>query len=386
MKRLLLLIYVVLACDNMALSTTQDLSARDLIERLQQQMRELETIRATYNVQMIHGKSGSARDYAISYLRSKDRYHITESAGKSNEDIVQERRLVFNGMAVKRFQHDEGGKRQNSGQVLPPTEHLNHITRNDILALSGFTLLNQYYNRYSSEFEYKDLGTETIDGRECRKLITIMPYKSGQKGFIYYWIETGTSQLRLIRTLCLIENDPAQLLYRKDYKYGLSDTYPIPKEIEYERYNIDDSGQRTQKYRIHVSVETAMVNKPINDSEFDFQFPHGTLVQDSIKNISYVIGGMPDYDKVLDDLVHGLDVGAHGKTTTSLPNEPVTKMEQKTITLASSDEKPNMDIKAGENILEWPHSWYLWLFSGCACLAGFIILAASSRKKQKRYV
>lgn len=247
-----------------------------VLEALRQQMKQLDTLRADYTVNATTYPSNNEIRYEVSYIKSGDKYNMPEYAYKDDEQ-VQEKRYVYDGIDIKFFEYT---KKLNlkTGSVHPKSFNNVLSIQNNICGLSGFNIIRPDYEKNLDQNVYKNMGKEIIDGHECEKILSIMPYKPPQNAYIYHWIETGDDKYFLIKTVCLIEDDPDQLLYEKRYDYNYSDKYPIPRTIDYERFEIDNNGNRTPEYKKSIVVEDFEVNAPVAESEFVYFFPEGTIV------------------------------------------------------------------------------------------------------------
>jgi len=256
--------------------TAQNSDPKQIIEGLRRQMKELETLKARYTVDTIFGLSGPHSQFKVSYIKSKDKYNMLEYRYDSGNQI-EETRTVYDGIQVKLF-HQIEKDNIKQGMTHPKDWHEILYSRNDIRSLAGFSLIKASYEKNLDQYTYKNIGTEIIDGNECVKTVAIMPYKPEQKAYIYYWIHLRDLKYYLMRIICLIDDKPDQLLYERRYKYAFLDTYPFPREIHYERYEIDDQGNRKPYYKSNVVVEDLQINVPVDDSEFVYFFPEGTVV------------------------------------------------------------------------------------------------------------
>ena len=273
-KRYLYLTLIVSSC--VCGGTQQNSDPKQIIEGLRRQMKELETLKARYTVNTKYGLSDTQAQFKVSYIKSQDKYNMSEYRYDSG-DQIEETRTVYDGIQIKVFHLIEKDNIKQ-GMTLPKNWHEILYSRNDIRSLTGFTLIGASYEKYLDQYTYKNMGTEIIDGHECVKTVTIMPYKPEQKAYIYHWIHLRDLKYYLMRIICLIDDKPDQLLYEKRYKYAFSDTYPFPREIRYERYEIDDQGNCTPYYTSDVVVEDPQVNVPVADNEFIYFFPEGTIV------------------------------------------------------------------------------------------------------------
>ena len=246
-----------------------------VLESLRQQMKQLDTLKADYTVNTITYPSNNEIRYEVSYIKSGDKYNLSEYAYQDNEQ-VWERRYVYDGIDVKYF---ELVKKKNikEGSIFPKSFNSIGID-NNIYQLAGFGIISSNYEKNIDHGVYKNMGKEIINGHECTKILTIMPYKPQKDAYHYHYIEKRDNKYFLIKNICLIEDDPDQLLFQKQYDFDYSYAYPLPRKINYERFEIDDNGIRTPEYKTNVIIKDFEVNIPVSDSEFVYFFPEGTMV------------------------------------------------------------------------------------------------------------
>ena len=273
-KRYLYLTLIVSSC--VCGGTQQNSDPKQIIEGLRRQMKELETLKARYTVNTTYGLSGPHAQFKVSYIKSKDKYNMSEYRYDSG-DQIEETRTVYDGIQIKVF-HQIEKDNIKQGMTLPKDWHEILYSRNDIRRLTGFNIINLRFEKNLDNYAYKNMGTEIINGQNCVKIVMIMPYKPEQKAYTYRWIKIQDQKYYLTKIMCLIDDDPNQLLFEKQYKYDSSDTYPFPREIYYERYEIDDHGNRNPYFKSSIVVEDLEINVPVDDSEFVYFFPEGTVV------------------------------------------------------------------------------------------------------------
>ena len=254
-----------------------------VLESLRQQMKQLDTLKADYTVNTITYPSNNEIRYEVSYIKSGDKYNLSEYAYQDNEQ-VWERRYVYDGIDVKYF---ELVKEINIkvGSIFPKSFNSIGID-NNIYQLAGFGIISSNYEKNIDHGVYKNIGKEIIDGHECVKILTIMPYKPQKDAYHYHYIEKRDNKYFLIKNICLIEDDPDQLLFQKQYDFDYSYAYPLPRKINYERFEIDDNGIRTPEYKTNVIIKDYEVNVPVSDSEFVYFFPEGTMVNTTSASIN----------------------------------------------------------------------------------------------------
>ncbi len=275
MRARLFLLSLIITVFSVYCSAQEKAVPEPVLEGLRQQMKQLDTMKTDYTVNTITYPSNNEIRYKVSYIKSGDKYNMSEYAYKDDEQ-VRERRFVYDGIDVKFF---EFVKKINIkvGSIFPKSFNSMGI-ENNICQIAGFGIISPNFEKNIDQGVYKNMGREIINGHECEKILSIMPYKPSQNAYIYYWIETGGDKYFLIKTVCLIEDDPDQLLYEKHYDYNYSDKYPIPRTIDYERFNIDNNGNRAPEYKTNVIIKDIEVNIPVSESEFVYFFPEGTIV------------------------------------------------------------------------------------------------------------
>ena len=255
-----------------------------IIEGSRRQMKELDTLRADYTVNTTFGPSNKNIRYKVTYIKSGDKYSMSEY-GYDGDEQIEETRTVYDEINIKVFNYNY---KENIKQGIVHPKDLNEILylRNNICQLAGFQFINTSFEETLDKRIFKNMGTELINNRTCTKIVMISPYKPGQKAYTYLWVEIQDEKYYIIKEACLIEDDPNQLLFEKQFGYNYSDTYPLPRNIYYERFEIDDDGKRTPSYKLNVAVENMQVNVPVADSEFVYFFPEGTLVDTTTASIN----------------------------------------------------------------------------------------------------
>ena len=294
-----------------------DADAWQMIKGLRDQMRSVKTIRSTCDIDIEYA-SGKAASHKMEYLRTDKKFNILEEAsvvalaeGTSTSRHTQ-RRGVYDGQYLKSYEYNPLSAAIHHGAV---QDDPHWLSENDMLNLAGFPVIAQdeafYEDRYvSGVHEYQLLGREVVGGRACMKLEMKSPYKPGHQCHTFFWIAEDQGHFLLMKYNSLIDNAPDLLLYEKRYRYG--DNYgsiPFPAAIEYERYRVDDAGRRSLLFRKKVAVPTVEINEPIDDEEFQFDFPSGTYVQDFVAKISYTVGGSSrDLDESIERLIRSADM------------------------------------------------------------------------------
>lgn len=277
MKTRLYLCFILTVFSNACAWAKQNTNPEQIIEGLRNQMKELETIKADYTVETKYGTSNTTIQCKVSYLRDRDKYNILERMSDS-QGKRKETRTIYNGFELKAYIYDERNKIPRQGGIFPANQHEMHARHNDILRLANFSMVSAGMDEKFPGFTHKNIGSEAVNGQDCAKVLYIAPYKAGHDAYIYNWIELAESQYILRKVACLIDNDPQKLLYERKYKYNPSDKYPFPKEIYYERYEVDDNGGRRLYYKKKAEVENIQVNISTDASKFEFMFPKNTLV------------------------------------------------------------------------------------------------------------
>jgi outer membrane lipoprotein-sorting protein/predicted aspartyl protease len=248
-----------------------------VLEGLRQQMKQLDTLKAEYTVNGILGQSQKQIKTDVSYIKSGGKYSMLENAYEGDEQ-TGETKTIYDGISIKELNFNKKENR-SLGTIHSKDMYDVLITRNDIRNLFlGFVFVSRQFDENLDTKVFKNLGTESVGGHDCIKIVMISPYKPDQKAYDYMWIGMQDDKYFLLKALCLIEDDPNQLLYEKRYDYIFPDTYPFPRKIYYERFEIDDKGNRTPYYKLNVAVEDFKINVPISESEFVYSFPEGTLV------------------------------------------------------------------------------------------------------------
>jgi outer membrane lipoprotein-sorting protein/predicted aspartyl protease len=248
-----------------------------VLEGLRQQMKQIDTLKAEYTVNGILGQSQKQIKTEVSYIKKGDKYSMSEYAYEGDEQIG-ETKTVYDGISIKELYFNKKENR-NLGTIHSKDMYDVLITSSDIRSLvAGFVFIRKQYEENIINQVFKNMGTESIDGHDCVKIVMISPYLRGQKAYDYLWIEVQNEKYYFLKEVCLIEDDPNQLLYQRKYVFDYSEAYPFPKKIYYERFEIDDKGNRKPYYKLDVAIENFEINAPVAESEFVYSFPEGTLV------------------------------------------------------------------------------------------------------------
>lgn len=248
-----------------------------VLEGLRQQMKQIDTLKAEYTVNGILGQSQKQIKTEVSYIKKGDKYSMSEYAYEGDKQIG-ETKTVYDGISIKELNINKKENR-NYGLLHNKNMHDVLITRNDIRSLvAGFVFIRRQYEENIINLVFQNLGIESVDGRDCVKIVMISPYLRGQKAYDYLWIEVQDNKYYILKEVCLIEDNPNQLLYQRKYIYEYSDASPFPKNIYYERFEIDDKGNRKPYYKLDVVVKDFKENISVADSEFVYLFPEGTIV------------------------------------------------------------------------------------------------------------
>ena len=116
MKSKLFLFLLVIFNSAVLESAQENSNPEQIIDRLHQQMKELNTLRADYLVDTIDYQSlGNEIQFKVSYIKSGDKYSMTEQAYEGDEQI-QEDKYVYDGINIKFF-HFEKKKNIKVGSV-----------------------------------------------------------------------------------------------------------------------------------------------------------------------------------------------------------------------------------------------------------------------------
>ena len=86
-----------------------------IIEGLRRQMKELDTLKANYTVDTIYGASNKNIQYKVAYIKSGDKFNMSEYAYDGDEQIG-ENRTVYDGIDIKIFHCEHNIK---AGTLLP---------------------------------------------------------------------------------------------------------------------------------------------------------------------------------------------------------------------------------------------------------------------------
>jgi outer membrane lipoprotein-sorting protein len=283
MKTIYLLLFALLPLAPARASDTAAIDPEKMIDALRAQMNRLHSIRAEYTIDSQYGPQRRRVTSKLSYIRSRDKYNILESAARPDAPTVQIR-YVHDGIQLKQYVFDPNARVPRQAAVYESRLHADFANHNDLLRFAHFLLARNYDRLDPNNRTLRYLGTEVVDARPCSKVLMITPYLPGHNAFNYHWIDRADSHCILRKVSCIIDDDPNSLLYARTYSYNANDPYPLPREIYYERYDIDAQGNRSLYYIKRITVESLQVNVPIDPAEFNFTFPEGTLV-----NVSPVI-------------------------------------------------------------------------------------------------
>lgn len=264
--------------------------AKDIINGVREQMASLQSVDADYRVRSDFTMTGKVIDSAVSYVRDGAKYHIVDRQRDTAADTTEERRMVHNGEVVKLFEARSRPLQPLSGQIRPGYSHGQFVMENDLLKISGFSMTEEWFEKNQDRFTFDLLGTERMGELDTWKIRIRMPYKPGHEACNYYWISQDNSGYRLWRALALVDDQPEQVLFEKRFTYGAA-TSLLPTAVVYSRHEPDEqSGKSTLRYTKTVEVTRLSVNQPIDPIAFEFDFPDGTSVLDTVARGSHVVG------------------------------------------------------------------------------------------------
>ncbi len=267
---------VLVACLSSSLFASE-VDPAEVLQSLRAQMKRLETIHAEYTVKALNGPSRQPWTSRVRYAKDSDRYSIVEHQTDPNgRELLK--RTTYDGIEVKLYLQVQDEPGQGRGLIFPADHKDVKFATDDLLSIAGFSLVAPGSDERFASFAFEHRGTETVEGRECLRIVFVAPYLAGRKAFDHTWIEVEGSRYLLRKDMCLIDDEPEQLLYERTYGYDSVDDFPFPTEITYRRFDIGPQGQRTLKYDKQVHVEHLRVNQPIDPCEFGFTFPSGTVV------------------------------------------------------------------------------------------------------------
>lgn len=281
--------------------STSNPDARDIVDGLREQMKHLRCAEVKYSVQSDFKASGKAIDSVVYYVRDGAKYHVVDQQRDTEKDTTEERRVVHNGEVVKIFDSRSRPLQPFIGQVYPSYSHGQFVAENDIFKICGFTLIEEWFERNQDRFTFDLLGIEEIDEVVVWKIRIKMPYGTDHEACNYLWISKDDSGYRIWRTLALVDDKPEQKLFEKRFTYGTLASL-LPTGVIYIRYELDEqSGVYYHRYTKTLEVSKISVNQPIDPNLFEFNFPTGTSVLDTVAKVSYVVGEVdPGIDQVID--------------------------------------------------------------------------------------
>ena len=277
MRNKLVLLLTLMPIAGACGSATQAPDPEQIMDALREQMNRLDSIRAEYIIDSEYGPERRRVKCSVSYLKSGEKYNILESI-TLGDGRTKDIRYVHDGIQLKQYIFDPGIRPPRQGAVYDRSLHRDLSNHNDLLRFAHFFLARNYDRPDPNDRTFKYVGAESTDGRLCDKVLMITPYLPGHRAFNYHWIDRAGSAYVLRKVTCLIDNDPNRLLYGRTYTYDENDPYPFPRRIQYERYNVDEPGNRTVYYIKHINVESLRINASIDPAEFNFTFPEGTVV------------------------------------------------------------------------------------------------------------
>ena len=284
MKARLFFLSLITILSSVYCSAQEKVVPEPVLEGLRQQMKQIETLKADYTVNEVSGRYEKQLQYEVSYIKSGDKYYMSEYTYEDDKQ-VEENKYVYNGIDIKFFNYSKKFNLKTGSVHYKGFNDVLNI-QNDICGFSGFNIIRPDYERNFDRNVYKNMGKEMIDGHECEKILSIMPYMPSKDAYIYHWIEVRGNKYFLIKNVCIIEDDPGKLLYRKRFDYNYSDQYPIPRTIDYERFDIDNNVNHTPKYKKSIIIKHSEVNVPVAESEFVYFFPEDTIVDTSSASIN----------------------------------------------------------------------------------------------------
>jgi hypothetical protein len=265
-----------------------DEGAFELLRSISEQMAQIQSIRAEYEVVLGGRESGTRRTLQVTYVQDGERFSETDN-WIDNSGQPRARRMSYNGTVVRTID-DFDGMQYPLGHVEPADQHGYWKTGNGFLDICGLPQFAPDFREKRPEIVFKSLDDEEVDGRTCKKVLSVEPYFPGQKAYTYNWVDTRGQEPHLLKTECLIDDDPGKKLVERRYKYDSSVERFLPSEIWYLRNQVDRDGKVTPEYIKEVSVRRIETNAAIGGGEFDLVFPTGTQVYDAVLKITYTAG------------------------------------------------------------------------------------------------
>lgn len=147
------------------------------------------------------------------------------------------------------------------------------------------------FNKFLEENENKVLGVENVGSERCYVLQT----KSHFGSVFKIWFNPE-KDFRAPLIQCFTKDGELLAETKTTFKKVNNVWFPFHGECKYYEVGSDDRSLLTRIEEFHAI--DAKVNEGIEPSTFKIQFPPGTLIKDTIMNISYRIPG----DKVMEDI------------------------------------------------------------------------------------
>ncbi|MFC1783557.1 aspartyl protease family protein [Planctomycetota bacterium] len=299
----------------------------EVLERLWGQMLNIKGMRAQYTVNTVTGPGfplagGRQVKYQVNYIRKGKKYHLHETLRVSGSttvslpnidgqrkkttvrgdtDYIHQKRMIYNGWQFLQFESHSDTVGGGSAILMPGRFYEMYGFDSDLLSKAhldvGFKP-SRFVRR--ADAVYKNLGREKMKGFDCIKVLLISPGPTGKNFYIYYWISSSGEGYQLIKFLSRIEDDPDLTFSEVNNTYDLAHSHFIPIKTNYERYNIDDEGNRLLDIRLEFVVSKIQLNTEIDDSEFSFSLPKGTdLRYTNFTKADHQAVEEPNYIKVI---------------------------------------------------------------------------------------
>jgi outer membrane lipoprotein-sorting protein len=268
-----------------------DERAFELVRAVSEELGQGTSIRAEYDVTYTSEGAPAPIKYQVKYIRDGNKFNILAQGRQANSDTVWTEHRVCDGKSVVNF-NGQSGADAGSALIVPVgygyDEGDQALTRIMVDSQMGAD-----YRERNPQAVFTLVGNEDIGGRTCAKVLLKSPYTEGHPAYTYFWIDTSGEQPRLLKTLCLKDNDPAKMVFGISYEYDTGGASTFPTRI------VRDDGEREGGFwqvtiratRKEVSIGKVELSAAIADSEFEFQFTKGMQVQDRVRNINYEVGG-----------------------------------------------------------------------------------------------
>lgn len=281
--------------------------ANAVIQQLRNQMASVHTVRADYSITTSTKNSQPPYVNEVKYVRAGQRYKIALETHDPSLGLTRRQQSSFDGLRRQSLMHSGDPDSAYTGSIRRDIGQYYDYIQNDVLFLAGFSMADEKFSEMLNYATLSIQGVTKTDGVITYHIVLTSPYQQNVTASTHYWIEQlkdGTVRLR--RNTAFISDDSNKILYDKKYTFPNENAGLLPISIEDNRYQIVD-GRSVLAYQRQIVVKEVILNGSVSETDFQIDFPDGTLVSDSILGITYLEGEPRMLDRRIADFAKMID-------------------------------------------------------------------------------